>query len=536
MTKGTCCIHWFRKGLRLSDNPALLAAVSKHNGLHLELRPVYIMDPWYGENFKVGDNRWRFLIECLNDIDAQLRTIGTRLFVFHGSPGEVFKDIFKQWDVKKITFETDTEPYSVTRDKEITDLAKTHNVEVLTKLSHTLFDPAEVLKANKGATPMTYQKFLSVSSAIGDPPKPVEALQKALFPQQCAIQDKAIFDDTKYNVPKVEDVTHDFDSLLPSKFPGGETEGLKRLKLMVDDREKWVRSFEKPKTSPNSLEPSTTVLSPYLKYGCVSCRDMYWRLHAINSRGKHSNPPVSLVGQLMWREFFYTCGATIKHFNKMKGNKHCRQIPWREDDKKEEFLAAWRDAKTGYPYIDAIMTQLKKDGWIHHLARHSVACFLTRGDLWVSWEEGMAVFEELLLDADWSLNAGNWQWLSASAFFHQYYRVYSPIAFGKKTDPNGTYIKKWLPKLAKFPTKYIYEPWNAPLEAQKRIGCVIGKDYPRPIVKHDIIYKENLAKMKSAYSSGSSPQKQNDVQKSQKPPKKRKSESSPSIAKYLKKK
>jgi cryptochrome len=98
-------------------------------------------------------------------------------------------------------------------------------------------------------------------------------------------------------------------------------------------------------------------------------------------------------------------------------------------------------AKTGYPFIDAIMTQLRTEGWIHHLARHAVACFLTRGDLWCHWEEGQKVFEELLLDADWALNAGNWMWLSASAFFHQYYRVYGPVSFGKKTDKHGDYIK-----------------------------------------------------------------------------------------------
>lgn len=102
-----------------------------------------------------------------------------------------------------------------------------------------------------------------------------------------------------------------------------------------------------------------------------------------------------------------------------------------------------------YPFIDAVMTQLRTEGWIHHLARHAVACFLTRGDLWQHWEAGAAVFDELLLDADWSLNSANWMWLSASAFFHQYFRVYSPIAFGKKTDPEGLYIKKYLPVLRK---------------------------------------------------------------------------------------
>merc|ERR1711953_492768 len=181
-----------------------------------------------------------------------------------------------------------------------------------------------------------------------------------------------------------------------------------------------------------------------------------------------------------------------------KGNSVCRQIPWDED---EEKFQAWKEGRTGYPYIDAIMTQLRKEGWIHHLARHSVACFLTRGDLWQSWEKGQEVFEELLLDADWSLNAGNWMWLSASAFFHQYFRCYSPVAFGKKTDKEGEYIRKWLPILKKFPDQYIYEPWKAPLSVQKAAGCVVGQDYPRPIVDHDKVHKENIAKMKAAYAA-----------------------------------
>ena len=137
----------------------------------------------------------------------------------------------------------------------------------------------------------------------------------------------------------------------------------------------------------------------------------------------------------------------------MEDNPVCRQIPW---DKDEDKLAAWTEARTGFPFIDAVMTQLRREGWIHHLARHSVACFLTRGDLWQSWEKGQEVFEELLLDADWSLNAGNWMWLSASAFFHQSCKCYSPVAFGKKTDPSEEYIKKYLPHLVKFPDKFIY--------------------------------------------------------------------------------
>jgi cryptochrome len=182
----------------------------------------------------------------------------------------------------------------------------------------------------------------------------------------------------------------------------------------------------------------------------------------------------------------------------MVGNKICAQIPWKT---KSSYLEAWTNGMTGFPFIDAIMRQLKQEGWIHHLGRHAVACFLTRGDLWCHWEDGQKVFEEYLLDADWALNAGNWMWLSASAFFHQYFRVYSPIAFGKKTDPNGEFIRKYVPELEAFPSNIIYEPWKATAEQQKRFNCIIGKDYPKPIVDHDKVMKENLQKMKAAYAA-----------------------------------
>lgn len=116
----------------------------------------------------------------------------------------------------------------------------------------------------------------------------------------------------------------------------------------------------------------------------------------------------------------------------------CLQIPWTMNP---VLLKRWEEGQTGFPWIDAIMVQLQQEGWIHHLARHAVGCFLTRGDLWISWEEGMKVFERWLLDAEWSLNAGNWMWLSCSAFFQQFFNCICPVGFGRKLDPNGDYVR-----------------------------------------------------------------------------------------------
>ena len=140
-------------------------------------------------------------------------------------------------------------------------------------------------------------------------------------------------------------------------------------------------------------------------------------------------------------------------------------------------------------------------GWMHHLARHAVACFLTRGDLWRSWEVGQLVFHRHLVDYDWALNAGNWMWLSCSGFFYQYFRVYSPIAFAQKTDmtKRAEYIRRWQPHLKKMPQKFIYDPHKCPKETLRNLGLTVGKNLPKYIADHKIMSQANKSKMADAY-------------------------------------
>ncbi|KAM6370685.1 cryptochrome-2-like isoform 3-T3 [Pluvialis apricaria] len=478
-------IHWFRKGLRLHDNPALLAAATDCCRLH----PLFILDP---SSNRAGANAQRFLLDALRDLDGSLREMGSRLFVVRGCPEEVFPRLFRAWGTTRLTFEVDTEPPTRQRDAAVAELAARHGVEVIQKVSHTLYDTERVLALNDGKAPLTYKHLQSLLASLGPPEKPAPALTQEHL-QGCR-NPCQVSHDTDYGVPTLEELGQDPAEVGPHLYPGGETAALARLDTHME-RTTWVRTFKKPETEPTSLSPSTTVLSPYLKFGCLSVRTFWWRLDQVYQGREHSQPPVSLHGQLLWREFFYTAGASIPNFDRMVGNPVCLQVDW---DDNPQHLRAWREGQTGYPFIDAIMTQLRSEGWIHHLARHAVACFLTRGDLWVSWEEGLKVFEELLLDADWSLNAGNWLWLSGSAFFHRYFRIYSPIAFGKKTDRDGAYIRKYLPVLKDFPAKYIYEPWKAPRAVQEQAGCLVGTHYPQPIVEHRAVSEKNLGHMKAA--------------------------------------
>ncbi|KAL3690722.1 hypothetical protein R1sor_004373 [Riccia sorocarpa] len=491
---GTRSIIWFRKGLRLHDNPALHKACQDASHVF----PVFVLDPFFlapdptaptPGSSTVGVNRIHFLLESLRDLNANLESRGTKLLLVQGNPVEVLPELLEKWSINRLCFEFDTEPYAQVRDKLIMEFCEHRGIEVHTPVSHTIFDPREIIAKNGGKPPLTYQAFCR---KLGKPPKPLaDVFEIPALPLD-------LRDVNVVPLPSLEELGYVNLKEEFSPFRGGETEGLKRLEECLADK-KWVSEFEKPKGDPTAfLKPATTCLSPYFKFGCVSVRLFYFRLLAVYAEvKKHSKPPVSLEGQILWREFFYTAGYGTPNFDRMVGNPICRQIPWKDD---ENLLSCWRDGRTGYPWIDAAMIQLRKWGWLHHLARHAVACFLTRGDLFVYWEKGRDVFDRLLVDADWALNNGNWLWLSASAFFAQYHRIYSPATFAKKYDPDGKYIKHFIPALKDMPKAYIYEPWTAPLSVQKKANCIIGIDYPKPVVDHAIANKICRDRMGAAFA------------------------------------
>ncbi|XP_043980523.1 cryptochrome-1b isoform X4 [Gambusia affinis] len=487
---GVNTIHWFRKGLRLHDNPALRDSIRGTD----TLRCIYILDPWFAGSSSVGINRWRFLLHCLEDLDASLRKLNSRLFVIRGQPTDVFPRLFREWNITRLSYEYDSEPFGKERDAAIQKLASEAGVEVTVRISHTLYNLDKTIELNGGQPPLTYKRFQAIINQMDAVELPAETITSEVI-KNCTTPITHDHDD-KFGVPSLEELGFETEGLSTAVWPGGETEALMRLERHLE-RKAWVANFERPRMNSNSLLAAPTGLSPYLRFGCLSCRLFYFKLTDLYKKvKKNSTPPLSLYGQLLWREFFYTTATNNPCFDKMEGNPVCLQIPW---DRNPEALAKWAEGQTGYPWIDAIMTQLRQEGWIHHLARHAVACFLTRGDLWISWEEGMRVFEELLLDADWSVNAGSWMWLSCSSFFQQFFHCYCPVGFGRRTDPSGDYIRRYLPVLRGFPAKYIYDPWNAPEDVQKAAKCVIGTNYPRPMVNHAEASHVNIERMKQIY-------------------------------------
>ncbi|KAI9882817.1 MAG: hypothetical protein M1823_005430 [Watsoniomyces obsoletus] len=361
-----------------------------------------------------------------------------------------------------------------------------------------------------------------------------------------------------FSVPDLSELG--MSGLATTPHRGGETLALSSLDKIISN-ETYTATFQKPNTAPTAFHPqSTTLLSPHLHFGSLSIRTFYWAVQDVVDRfnnpppgvpkkkEKASTPPTSLIGQLLFRDMYFGAQAPLGfHFGQTQGNSHCRFIPWHlqtiysphtglstgeytiDSPIYETWFLRWKFGMTGYPFIDALMRQLKQEGWIHHLGRHAVACFLTRGGCYIDWMRGAEVFEEWLIDHETAANIGNWQWLSCTAFFSMFYRIYSPVAFGRKWDPKGSFVRRYVKELEGYPDKWIYEPWLCPKVEQEKAGCrvvefeegvhlngvrdvgVAGKDegekpvpgtYPKPMFDFPTRRTICLEGMKKAYKVG----------------------------------
>lgn len=572
MTKSARVLYWFRTDLRLHDSPALQAALDLKPSA---LFPVWCWDPNYVYKHRVGINRFRFLLESMNALSERITATqsNSQLLVVRGEPTELLPELWKRWKITHLVIEKDPSAYGRRRDRLILEAAKKSKVEVVAVQGHHLYDPEEVVKKNKGKPTMAISTLQKIVAEMGGVPKPIEAPKDLPLPLVESSKAKNLKDTLKelaksldglphytgkgregpesvdlnssqlggqrdkevtcyetvngeasdlFSVPTLDSLGMDANKIRDT-IKGGETLALEKLAKICKDAE-YVATFAKPKTSPgqSAEDPSTTLMSPFLKFGCLSVRKFWWDVEEAKKKykgGSKTGPPENLNGQLLFRDM-YACAehAIGDSFQRVRGNEVCRYMDWAlpthydkdgepilprppGDAVSEARLSAYKMGQTGFPWIDALMRQLRLEGWMHHLGRHSVAAFLTRGQCWISWERGAEIFDEYLIDWDPCSNPGNWMWLSCSAFFTQYFRLYGLATFPAKYDKTGALVRKYCPELAKFPDKYIYEPFNAPLDVQKKAGCIIGKDYPCPMLDEKETKGENMQRMKICYQA-----------------------------------
>ncbi|KAI9626361.1 hypothetical protein KEM48_010420 [Puccinia striiformis f. sp. tritici PST-130] len=390
-------LYWFRTDLRLHDSPALIKALDLGP---VEFYPVWCWDPYYVYNTPVGPNRWQFLL--------------SKLLVIRGEPSITLPYIWSRWGITHLAFEEDDDnQHSRPRDESIIKAAKQAGLEVIPTPGHTLYNQEEVMTAAKGNLPASYRGFLTAIEKLGPPspaldppatlpdpgpttlddPLPPEFLErwkKAWTDRQTEEKDVNKKNRTaedqayrspyplsgpagKFEIPTIEELGIQTPT---SHHRGGETVALQKLEEYLKDKEK-VLKFEKPKTFTRSFDPpSTTTLSAHLKFGTLSARLFYERikkLEADNPKIKISTPPESLIGQLLWRDFFHLQQSKIPNFHQIDGNRICRSLDWKLKDRNrdknldseaESHLDAWSNGMTGFPWIDAIMRQLQTEGWM----------------------------------------------------------------------------------------------------------------------------------------------------------------------------
>jgi len=490
-------ILWFRNGLRIHDNESLSEAVKDEDA---QLLPLFIFDGVTPTSASCKWNKMMFLLECLDDLDTSFSEDGGKLYTILGQPVDVFKKLGNYFNINKICFDQDCEPIWLERDNAVKNFCGAHKIEVVETIGATLWDPLEVIEANGGTPPLTYSQFCHVTQGLGPPKRPVSKVEL----EDVEFVELEVYDELLANLtvfpstPTPDMVGIEKQGGENKVYKGGEKQALKHFERRLKfEKEAFLDgSFLPNRRNPDILMPPKS-LSPDLKFGCLSVKKFYWAVQDAWTDINESNPPASysIVSQLIWREFFYAMSANNPYYGEIARNPVCIKVPWYNNQKQ---LDRFLEGQTGFPFIDAGIRQVKAEGWCHHILRNALAMFLTRGNLWLSWEHGLQFFLNYLIDADWAVCAGNWMWVSSSAFEkclnHSF--TLDPTVYGRRVDPHGTYIKKYIPELKNMPAEFIYSPWKAPKDVQNEANCKIGQDYPEPMVDNKKTQARNTELMK----------------------------------------
>jgi deoxyribodipyrimidine photo-lyase len=458
-------IVWFRRDLRVRDHPALRAALAANE----RVAPVFCLDDRLLHGRHASGPRTQFLLECLTDLDAALRRRGGGLVVLRGPPERELPELAGRIGADSVHFTHDVSPYARGRGERMREALG--HVELHAHPGLTVVDHVGDITTQQGKPYTVFSPFHRTWEH--EPRRDVLAApRRVTLPD--GVQPGAIPDLAELGL---EQEVHE-------PMRGGESEGRRRLANFLAGP---IDSYEE---SHDALgEDRTSRLSPYLHFGCVSARE-------VESRASNA----AFRRQLGWRDFYHH--VLLRHpdnaFHEFQ-QRYRGTLGWSDD---REALDAWRDGRTGFPLVDAGMRQLRREGWMHNRARLVVGSFLTK-DLGIDWREGERHFMRLLIDGDEANNNGNWQWIASvgvdrAPFFR---RLYNPTLHMQRYDPDGKYVRRYVPELHAVPAEYLREPWTMPREVQEQCGCVIGRHYPAPIVERSEARAQAIERYRAAAGS-----------------------------------
>jgi deoxyribodipyrimidine photo-lyase len=480
---------WFRRDLRDTDNAALYYALK-----HCErvwcvfvfdttiLQPL--IDTWQSRHpgEPVQDRRIDFILASLSELDDALRANGGGLVVLYGDPAELVPKLAAELRVDAVFANHDYEPVAIERDATVGERLAEAGRQWLTFKDQVIFECDELLTGQgKPFSVFTPYKnaWLKQLSAFDLKPYPVETYARHLA---------ALPRTLDRDLPTLDQLGFAPSNLADLQLPAG----MRGAQQLLDDFLTRIDSYAERRDFPAAKGPS--YLSVHLRFGTVSIRTLVRIAHEMSLQ-PDGKGPATWLSELIWRDFYF---MVLAHHPRLAEGAPFKpeyeHIRWEKGRAADQAFAAWCDGRTGYPLVDAAMLQLNRTGYMHNRLRMVTASFLAK-DLGIDWRRGERYFADLLNDFDFSANNGGWQWAASTGCDAQpYFRIFNPVTQSEKFDPDGRFIKRYLPQLAKLPAKWIHAPWLAGAERLAEFGVVLGENYPEPIVDHAQARERTLAR------------------------------------------
>lgn len=462
-------IVWLRNDLRLGDHPALAAAIDRGGPLIL----LYILEADTAR--KDGGARRVWLHHSLRALKADIEDRGGSLVLRQDNAASVIDDLIEETGAEALFWNRRYHESDRNRDAAIKDDLKERGLSVESFKGNLLVEPWEV-KTKAGDPYRVFTPFWRAAKAGLNVEEPIAAPEKL----DCVKGVKTDALDDWGLLPR----RPDWGSKMLTYHTPGEAGAAQRLKDFLDGP---IEDYAEGRDRPD--KDLTSRLSPHLAHGEISTRQIW---DACKDNEFTSRKFLSEIG---WREFSYTLLFYNPKLATKNFNDGYEAMAWDHD---AQAFEAWAQGRTGYPFVDAGMRQLWETGWMHNRVRMVVASFLIK-HLMIDWRDGEDWFWDTLLEADHASNAASWQWVAGTgADAAPYFRVFNPFGQGEKFDPNGDYVRKWVPELKDLPNKYIHQPWTAPKEVLGKAGVALGQNYPEPIVDHKQARERVLEAYKAA--------------------------------------
>ncbi|MDB5335109.1 MAG: deoxyribodipyrimidine photolyase [Planctomycetaceae bacterium] len=464
MPDSSASIVWFRRDLRVADQPALVAALARGK----PVIPVFIWSPGEEGRWPEGAaSRW-WLHFSLLALDARLQSLGSRLIVRQGASLSELRKLVEETGALAIFWNRRYEPDAIRRETEVKAALKADGLLAESYNGSLLYEPWEI-KSKSGGPYKVFTPFSKACLVHAEPERPLATPTRvaapAAWPKSLPIEGLGFLPTIKW------------DSGFHTMWHPGCDAAEQMLKTFLPA---GVAQYVEERNRPDHA--GTSRLSPALHFGEISPRQV-WHTVCDHLQEKPRSPQMGepFLRQLLWREFAH---HLLFHFPQTPTEplrEEFSHFPWLDN---QQHLRAWQRGLTGYPIVDAGMRELWATGWMHNRVRMIVASFLVK-DLLLPWQAGADWFWNTLVDADLANNTLGWQWTAGcGADAAPYFRIFNPVSQGENFDPERAYVRRWIPELAELPNEWIHQPWNAPPLVLREAGIKLGKTYPRPIVDH----------------------------------------------------